>query len=76
MTPKVKSCLHDYGQKVRQNQNAINANSRDRVGPSLPPLIHRSTETSPTPPINIGPEKDHLPCFEEIEQFNNQKIEK
>ena len=57
MTPKVKSLLHDYGQKEHKIQITINANSRDCAGPSLPPLIHPSTETSPAPPINIGPEK-------------------
>ena len=56
MTPKVKSCLHDYGQKERQNQITINGNDKDRAGPSLPPLIHPSTETSPAPPINIDQE--------------------
>ena len=30
---------------------------------------------SPTPPINIGPEKHHLPHFEEIEQVNSHKFE-
>ena len=60
MTPKVKSCLHDYGQKECQNQIAINKKSRDRAGPSLPPLIHPSTEMSNAPPINTGPEKDQL----------------
>ena len=30
---------------------------------------------SPAPPINIRPEKDHLPYFEEIEQFSSHKIE-
>ena len=74
--PKVKSCLHDYDQKECQNQIAINSNSKDRAGPSLSPLIHPSTETSPAPPINIGPGKDHLPYFEEIEQFSSQIIEK
>ena len=76
MTPKVKSHLHDYGQKEHQNQITVNANSRDRIGPSLPPLIHPLTETSSAPPINIRPEKYHSPYFEEIEQFSSRKIEK
>ena len=75
-TLKVKSCLHNYGQKEHQNQITINANPRDCNGTSLLPLIHPSTETSPTPPINIGSEKDHLLYFEEIEQFNSQKFER
>ena len=75
MTLEFPSCLHDYGQKERQNQITINANPKDRTGPSLPPLIHPLTETSTAPPINIGPEKDHLQYFEEIEQFSNQKVE-
>ena len=74
-TPKVKSRLHDYGQKEHQNQISINANSRDRARPSLPPLIHPSTETSLAPPINIGLEKDHLLYFQEIEQLCIQKFE-
>ena len=62
-TPKVKPRLHDYGQKERQNQITINANSKDRAGPSLPPLIHPSIETLPTQPINIEPEKRSFTIF-------------
>ena len=75
MTPKVKSCLHDYGQKECQNQITFNANMIDRPRPSFSPLIHPLTETSPSLPINTTPEKDHLPYFEEIEQLSIQKFE-
>ena len=60
-TPNVTSRLHDY---ERQNQITINANSSDRAGPSLPPLIHPSTEMSNASPINTGSVKDHLQYFE------------
>ena len=75
-TPKVKSRLHDYGQKERQNQITFNTKLIDHAGPSFPPLIHPSTESSPAPPINTTPEKDHLPCFEEIKQPSIQKYER
>ena len=75
MTPKVKSRLHDYSQKERQNQNAFNTNSIDRPGPSLPPLIPPSTKLSSAPPINTTPNKNSLPRFEKIEQPSIQKFE-
>ena len=68
MNPKIKSSLHNYGQKDHQNQNEFNTNSIHRTGPSLPPLIPPSTKSSSAPPINTTPKKNSLPNFEEIEQ--------
>ena len=75
MTPKVKSCLHDYGQKECQNKNTLNAPSIDCPGPSFPPLIPSSTKPPSTPPINTTSEKEFLLRFEEIEQLIIQKFE-
>ena len=47
----------------------------DHLGPSFPPLIHPSTESSHAPPINTTLEKYHLPYSEEIEQPSIQKFE-
>ena len=66
-TLKVTSRIHDY---EHQNQITINENSSDRTGPSLLPLIHPSIEMLNAPPINTGPEKDHLQYFEQREEFN------
>ena len=75
MTPKVKSRLHDYGQKERQNQNALNAPIIDCPGLSFLPLIPSSTKPLSTPPINTTSEKYFLLRFEEIEQPSTQKFE-
>ena len=60
-TLQVTSHFHDY---ECQNQITINANSRDRAGPSRPPLIHPSTKMSNASPINTKLEEDHLQYFE------------
>ena len=72
MIQKFTSRLHDY---ERQNQITINANSSDRTGPSLPPLIHPSTKTSNASLRNNGPKEDHLQCFKQREQLSKQKTE-
>ena len=69
---EIPSCLHDYGQ---QNQITINANSSVHAGPSRPPLIHPSTETSNASTINIEPLKDHLSHLKQREQLSNQMTE-
>ena len=74
-TPKVKSHLQDYDKKEHQNQNALNAPSIDRPGPSFLPLIPSLTSSPLTPPINTTSEKDSLLCFEDIEQPSTQKFE-
>ena len=48
-TSTVPSFIHDY---ERQNQITINANSIVHAGPSRPPLIHPSTNTSSVTAIN------------------------
>ena len=71
-TLKVTSRLHDYEHK---NQITINTNSSACAGPSLPPLIHPSINTSNASPINTGPKEDNLQYFEQGEKLSKQKTE-
>ena len=71
-TSIVPSCIYDF---ERQKKITINAHSSVLAGTSHPPLIHPSTRTSNTSPINTEPPKDLSPQFKQREHHSNQMTE-